>query len=68
MKIRSPLKQVVRDMSVTYDLSVDTILEEAIVMWVGAKLPSDMKRTDSIRAPAQSTTTREFVQKARIGG
>jgi hypothetical protein len=55
-------------MSVINDLPVDTILEEAIMMWVERKSPADRKRIDRMRALTQSTTTRELLQKERLCG
>lgn len=68
MKIRPPLTQVVREMSVINDLPVDTILEEAIMMWVETRSLSHIKRIDRIRALTQSTTTRELLHKERLCG
>ncbi len=68
MKIRPPLTQVVREMSVINDLPVDTILEEAIMMWVETRSLSPIKGIDRIRALTQSTTTRELLYKERLCG
>jgi hypothetical protein len=55
-------------MSVINDLPVDTILEEAIMMWVETRSLSPIKGIDRIRALTQSTTTRELLYKERLCG
>jgi hypothetical protein len=55
-------------MSVINDLPVDTILEEAIMMWVETRSPAHVKRIDRMRALTQSATTREFLRKERLCG
>ena len=68
MKIRPSLTHVVREMSIINDLPVDTILEEAIMMWVETRSPFDVKNIDGMRLLTESTTTRELLQKKRICG
>jgi hypothetical protein len=67
MKIRRQLASVVREMSVVSDLPVDTILEEAVMMWVEVRSPSFMKKVDGMRAQSAS---REMVspQDTRLIG